>query len=150
MLEQPSTTHPVQESPSSRPKRKAAQKVVMHELEIDSDLDVEDQDQAMEDDEDEVSVVSDEEEEEKKLPAPRRPRGRKAPGAAKVPREREISSLSTVSAGIDVEGMDDDEVQNRLDKEKNELMERLAQHGFVARSFPGSPCSPELITLGLI
>ncbi|GAA5967025.1 hypothetical protein JCM3765_003683 [Sporobolomyces pararoseus] len=113
---------------SSRPKRKAAQKVIMQELEVDSDSDVDAGADVTMDEEIQVPEQEDEEEESKK-PAGRRSRGRKAPRAAKVPREREISSLSTVSAGIDVEGMDEDEVQNRLEKEKLELMERLAAHG---------------------
>ncbi|GAA5897446.1 PHD finger domain-containing protein [Sporobolomyces salmoneus] len=142
MMDSPAATT-IEGSPSSsRPKRKAAQKVVMQEFEVDSDpeqeLGDEDEDAAMEDDqeEEEDDVIDDLAEES--LPrgrktAARRSRGRKAPRAStaskKIPREREISSLSTVSAGIDVEGMDEDEVQNRLQKEKNELMERLAQHG---------------------
>ncbi|GAA6021576.1 hypothetical protein JCM11491_000262 [Sporobolomyces phaffii] len=127
----PEATYPsVEPSPtSSRPKRKAAQKVVMHELELDSDRDSRDGDGALRADDSEDAHLSEDEEAAAswRKPAGRRARGRKAPRA--VPREREISSLSTVSAGIDVEGMDDDEVQNRLEQEKQELMERLAQHG---------------------
>ncbi|GAA5995851.1 hypothetical protein JCM5350_008205 [Sporobolomyces pararoseus] len=114
---------------SSRPKRKAAQKVIMQELEVDSDSEVDAGADVTMDDEVEVQEEEEQEEEESRKPANRRSRGRKAPRAAKAPREREISSLSTVSAGIDVEGMDEDEVQNRLEKEKTELMERLAAHG---------------------
>lgn len=156
---------------SSRPKRKAAQKVVMQEFDLDSEpesttlVDDEGEDDNDDDDDDTMHEQDDgldagaqrsgrgrgrgrDGESETKKSATtgaRRSRGSKAPptsssklaaavaaaaaAAAKVPREREISSLSTVSAGIDVEGMDEDEVQDRLQHEKNELMQRLAQHG---------------------
>lgn len=133
-MSEPSTEEEEQ-SPSKRPRRKAAQKVVMQELEAYSDSDAQkdgdDDDDAMEDgDAEEMDEEFAEDD-----PAPsvkkgaRKSRARKAPVPVKAPREREISSLSTVSAGIDVEGMDEDEVQNRLHQETNELMERLAQHG---------------------
>jgi hypothetical protein len=125
----------IDQSPSSRPKRKAAQKVVMQEFELESDEEDAEMGEGDEgaEDEDEVQVSDEEEVIPKgRKTAARRSRARKAPrvaAAAKTPREREISGMSTVSAGIDVEGMDEDEVQTRLEKEKNELMERLAQHG---------------------
>ncbi|GAA5823827.1 hypothetical protein JCM10212_004526 [Sporobolomyces blumeae] len=116
---------------SSRPKRKAAQKVVMQEPESESDSD--ERDLSMLDD----SELDRDDDETRRGPAPpkrgggaRASKGKKSPPeTTRTAREREISSMSTISAGIDVEGMDEDEVQDRLEKEKNELMDRLAQHG---------------------
>ncbi|GAA5879268.1 hypothetical protein JCM1840_004675 [Sporobolomyces johnsonii] len=123
-------------STSSRPKRRAAQKVVMQEPESASDAENDDdasidgsaQGTMDESDEDLAPPVR------AAVQADRGKKGRKAPpslaAAAKTqPREREISSVSTISVGIDVEGMNEDEVQKRLAVEKKELMARLAQHG---------------------
>ncbi|GAA5939583.1 PHD finger domain-containing protein [Sporobolomyces koalae] len=118
------------EPTSSRPKRKAAQKVVMHELVADSDYDSPATEDVDMDEQDELDADDFETQVSPRgRKTARRARGRPAMAAAKKPREREISNLSTISAGIDVECMDEDEVQNRLEIEKNELMERLAQHG---------------------
>ncbi|GAA5975010.1 hypothetical protein JCM11641_006801 [Rhodosporidiobolus odoratus] len=126
---------------SGRPRRKAATRVVMQEVGSDSE-DEGDRYEAGEEDEE----AFEEEVEEK----PRQRRGRRAAPAkrsvsvedsvpvarstarkspAKQPnkRQREISNLS-----IDVDTMNELEVQQRLQREKEELMARLAQHGCVA------------------
>ncbi|GAA5931561.1 hypothetical protein JCM1841_005547 [Sporobolomyces salmonicolor] len=129
------TPTPAEESASasSRPKRRAAQKVVMQEPESNSDAE-DDHDASMDGSAQGIMDESDEDlapSVRAAVQADRGKKGRKAPpsraAAAKTqPREREISS---VSVGIDVEGMNEDEVQKRLAVEKEELMARLAQHG---------------------
>ncbi|GAA5823168.1 hypothetical protein JCM11251_007507 [Rhodosporidiobolus azoricus] len=64
----------------------------------------------------------------KKSPAKKPTTGSKQPPKSN-PRQREISNLS-----IDVDGMNDVQVEARLMREKDELMQRLAQHGIIPQA----------------
>ncbi|GAA5859130.1 hypothetical protein JCM8547_004014 [Rhodosporidiobolus lusitaniae] len=135
---------PVESIASGRPKRKAAARVKMQEVEIDSDEDeeVDGADGAEEDEQEEEEELQTRRGGRRAAPTPKKVRSveelaptasrastsssaRKSPAKARAsPRQREISNVS-----IDVEGMNEVEVQQRLTKEKEELMARLAQHG---------------------
>ncbi|GAA6003951.1 hypothetical protein JCM10207_006481 [Rhodosporidiobolus poonsookiae] len=136
---------------SSRPRRKAAAKVVMQEMNWDSD-DEDEQDEPSAGEEESQDTGAEEQARSKRgskrlptaprrsasvedlapavkpLPTPARKSPAK-PAQRPTPRQREISSLS-----IDVDGMSEIEIQQQLQREKNELMNRLAQHGILPQA----------------